>query len=86
MIGVFAALDAMLFYVFWEAMLIPMFIIIGVWGGPQPGVRHRQVLPVHAARLGADAGRAHLPVPAGRQLRHPRDSAGDAARAAPSRC
>ncbi len=34
MIGVFAALDAMLFYVFWEAMLIPMFIIIGVWGGP----------------------------------------------------
>jgi NADH-quinone oxidoreductase subunit M len=34
MIGVFAALDAILFYVFWEAMLIPMFIIIGVWGGP----------------------------------------------------
>ena len=32
--GVFAALDAVLFYVFWEAMLIPMFIIIGVWGGP----------------------------------------------------
>ncbi|MEJ2403054.1 MAG: NADH-quinone oxidoreductase subunit M [Candidatus Thiodiazotropha sp.] len=34
MIGVFCALDAMLFYVFWEAMLIPMFLIIGVWGGP----------------------------------------------------
>ena len=33
MIGVFSALDALLFYVFWEAMLIPMFIIIGVWGG-----------------------------------------------------
>ncbi len=33
MIGVFAALDAALFYVFWEAMLIPMFIVIGVWGG-----------------------------------------------------
>jgi len=33
MIGVFAAMDALLFYVFWEAMLIPMFIIIGVWGG-----------------------------------------------------
>lgn len=31
--GVFASLDAILFYVFWEAMLIPMFIIIGVWGG-----------------------------------------------------
>ena len=35
MIGVFAALDAALFYVLWEAMLIPMFIIIGVWGGPR---------------------------------------------------
>jgi NADH-quinone oxidoreductase subunit M len=35
MIGVFAALDGALFYVFWEAMLIPMFIIIGVWGGPR---------------------------------------------------
>ncbi|HUW99297.1 MAG TPA: NADH-quinone oxidoreductase subunit M [Acidiferrobacter sp.] len=34
MIGVFCALDAMLFYVFWEAMLIPMFLIIGIWGGP----------------------------------------------------
>jgi NADH-quinone oxidoreductase subunit M len=33
--GVFAALDAVLFYVFWEGMLIPMFLIIGVWGGPQ---------------------------------------------------
>ena len=33
MIGVFSALDAFLFYVFWEAMLIPMFIIIGIWGG-----------------------------------------------------
>ena len=33
MIGVFAALDAILFYVFWEAMLIPMFVIIGMWGG-----------------------------------------------------
>ncbi len=32
--GVFAALDAMLFYVFFEAMLIPMYLIIGVWGGP----------------------------------------------------
>ena len=33
--GVFAALDAILFYVFFEAMLIPMFIIIGIWGGPR---------------------------------------------------
>ncbi len=35
MVGVFAALDAILFYVLWEAMLIPMFIIIGIWGGPR---------------------------------------------------
>ncbi len=35
MIGVFCALDAMLFYVFWEAMLVPMFLIIGIWGGPR---------------------------------------------------
>ncbi len=34
MIGVFLALDAILFYVFFEAMLIPMFLIIGMWGGP----------------------------------------------------
>ena len=33
MVGVFSALDAALFYVFWEAMLIPMFIVIGIWGG-----------------------------------------------------
>jgi NADH-quinone oxidoreductase subunit M len=35
MIGVFASLDAILFYVFFEAMLIPMFLIIGIWGGPR---------------------------------------------------
>ncbi|TXH76660.1 MAG: NADH-quinone oxidoreductase subunit M [Lysobacteraceae bacterium] len=35
MIGVFAAIDSILFYVFFEGMLIPMFIIIGVWGGPR---------------------------------------------------
>jgi len=35
MVGVFAAADGMLFYVFFEATLIPMYIIIGVWGGPR---------------------------------------------------
>ena len=35
MVGVFCALDSMLFYVFFEGMLIPMFLIIGVWGGPK---------------------------------------------------
>jgi NADH-quinone oxidoreductase subunit M len=33
MVGVFAALDLFLFYIFWEAMLIPMYFIIGIWGG-----------------------------------------------------
>ncbi len=33
-IGVFVSLDFILFYVFWEAMLIPMYLLIGVWGGP----------------------------------------------------
>jgi NADH-quinone oxidoreductase subunit M len=35
MIGVFCALDLVLFYVFWEAMLIPMYLLIAVWGGPR---------------------------------------------------
>ncbi|MCG6868312.1 MAG: NADH-quinone oxidoreductase subunit M [Gammaproteobacteria bacterium] len=34
MIGVFCALDSILFYIFFEAMLVPMFLIIGIWGGP----------------------------------------------------
>ncbi len=33
MLGVFAALDVFLFYIFWEAMLIPMYFLIGIWGG-----------------------------------------------------
>src|SRR5208283_5414229 len=35
MIGVFCALDSILFFVFWEAMLIPMALLIGIWGGPR---------------------------------------------------
>ena len=35
MVGVFSALDGLLFYVFFEATLIPMYIIIGIWGGPR---------------------------------------------------
>ena len=35
MLGVFSALDLLLFYIFWEAMLIPMYLIIGIWGGPR---------------------------------------------------
>jgi NADH-quinone oxidoreductase subunit M len=35
MLGVFCALDLFLFYVFWEAMLVPMYFLIGIWGGPR---------------------------------------------------
>ncbi len=35
MIGVFSALDGVLFFIFWEAMLIPMALLIGIWGGPR---------------------------------------------------
>src|SRR6478672_9890314 len=35
MLGVFVALDLFLFYVFWEVMLLPMYFLIGVWGGPR---------------------------------------------------
>ena len=33
MIGVFVALDLFLFYIFWEIVLVPMYLIIGIWGG-----------------------------------------------------
>ena len=49
MLGTFLALDFFLFYVFWEVMLLPMYFLIGVWGGGRR-VRGHQVLPVHAAR------------------------------------
>src|SRR5258707_5122387 len=35
MLGVFLALDFFLFYIFWELVLVPMYFIIGVWGGPR---------------------------------------------------
>ena len=49
MIGVFCALDIVLFYVFFEGGLIPMFIIIGVWGGHAARLCELQVLPLHAS-------------------------------------
>ena len=35
MLGVFMSLDFFLFYVFWEVMLVPMYLLIGIWGGPR---------------------------------------------------
>jgi hypothetical protein len=52
MMGVFITQDMFLFYLFWELMLVPMYFLIAIWGGPS---RH-QAVPVHPVRFGADAG------------------------------
>ena len=49
MLGVFVALDLVLFYVFWEVSLVPLYFMIGIWGGRAAPVRGDQVLPVHVA-------------------------------------
>ena len=71
MVGTFCALDLVLFYLFFEGGLIPMFLIIGVWGGPRRVYASLQVLSLHASRLGADAARHHGDVLAGRHDRYP---------------
>ena len=62
MIGVFASLDLFLFYVFWEIMLIPMYFLIGVWGGERRIYAAHEVRPVHDGRLRPDAGGDHRAV------------------------
>ena len=58
MIGVFAATDVFLFYVFFEAMLIPVYFLIGGFGGRAAVVRRGEVPAVQPARRAAHAGRA----------------------------
>jgi hypothetical protein len=71
--GIFSALDGVLFYVFFEASLIPMYIIIGAWGGPNRVYAAFKFFLYTLARLAADAGCPDLAVPrVGRQLQHPR--------------
>jgi NADH-quinone oxidoreductase subunit M len=83
MVGVFCALDGLLFYVFFEATLIPMYIIIGVWGGPRRVYAAFKFFLYTLAGLAADAGGAGLPVlQVGRQLRHPHLAQAAAAAAA----
>ena len=67
MIGVFAAQDLFLFYIFFEGGLIPMYLIIGIWGGAERDQGELQILPLHPARLGADADRDAVH---GRRRRH----------------
>src|SRR6185295_4539914 len=62
-VGVFTSQDLLCFYVFWEAMLIPLYILIGVWGGPGR-LGDDQVRRLHDGRVAADArGRDRLRAP-----------------------
>jgi len=56
LIGVFASMDFVLFYIFWESLLIPMYLIIGIWGGKNRILCDTEVLPLHAGWLCAHAG------------------------------
>jgi NADH-quinone oxidoreductase subunit M len=62
MIGAFVALDLFLFYVMWEVMLIPMYLLIGIWGGQRRLYASIKFVHLHDGRLAADAGRDLLPV------------------------
>jgi hypothetical protein len=61
MMGVFLAQDLFLFYIFWEFTLVPMYFLIGIWGGPRhlgrttSYLRRHQVLPLHNGWLHFDA-------------------------------
>ena len=57
LLGLFAAGDLVLFYVFWEAMLVPFYFLIGMWGGEGRGPGHDHVRDLHDGRQPADAGR-----------------------------
>ena len=54
MLGVFVARDIILFYVFFEFTLIPLFFLIGIWGERRPALRRDEVLPVHSGRQRVD--------------------------------
>ncbi len=69
LIGVFAATDALLFYVFFEGMLIPMFIIIGVWGGPRRVYATLKFFIYTFFGSDLHARRPHLPAHEGRRFR-----------------
>ena len=75
MLGVFMALDLFLFYIFWELMLIPMALLIGIWGSTNRVYAAVKFFLYTLVRLAADAGRhrRHLPgvLPADRHP-HPR--------------
>ncbi len=56
MVGALVSLDLILFYVFWEVMLIPMYLLIGVWGSPQEaGLCGGEIFPLHDGWKRVDA-------------------------------
>ena len=57
LIRVFCARDLILFYVGFEAMLIPFYFLIGIWGGPERREGDAEVPHLHVRRHAADAGR-----------------------------
>ena len=72
MLGVFVARDLFLFYVMWEVMLVPMYFIIGIWGGERRHLCEHQVLHLYDGRVAADAGGDRVPrVPGGTPGRTP---------------
>ena len=73
-VGVFTAQDLLLFYVFFEAMLIPLYVLIGVWGGAGPARRDDQVRHLHDGRLAADARVDHRLRPPAGHVRPDRDA------------
>ena len=72
MIGVFCALDLVLFYVLFEGGLIPMFLIIGIWGGKRRVYASFKFFLYTLRRLGADAAGDHGHVLVCRHHRHRR--------------
>ena len=59
MLGVFVSIDLFLFYIFWDAMLIPMYFLIGIWGVRAAHLRGGEVHPLHDGRQRPDAHRDH---------------------------
>ena len=68
-IGTFVALDLLLFFLFFEAILVPMYLMIGGWGGQRRDLRRDQVLPVHDGGLSLPARRDPVPVRAAGRAR-----------------
>jgi NADH-quinone oxidoreductase subunit M len=56
-LGVFMAQDWFLFYMFWEITLVPMFFLIGIWGGERRGPASLSFFTLHAGRLGVHVAR-----------------------------